>query len=73
MKSRTTAGILALLLGGAGIHKFYLNKPVMGIIYLLLCWTFIPAIISLFEAINYFFFVGDKSFDKRYNKRFVKE
>jgi hypothetical protein len=36
--------ILALLLGGIGVHKFYLDKPGAGIFYLLLCWTFIPVI-----------------------------
>ena len=31
-KSRTTAGILAILLGGIGIHKFYLGRTNPGII-----------------------------------------
>ena len=40
--SRTTAGLLALLLGGVGMHRFYLGKPFSGVFYLLFCWTFIP-------------------------------
>jgi len=52
-KSRHTAALLALLLGGIGIHKFYLGQSFQGIIYLLLCWTFIPAVISFIEGINY--------------------
>ena len=35
-KSRTTAGLLALLLGGFGIHYFYLGKAAGGLVCLLL-------------------------------------
>lgn len=49
-KSPTTAVLLALFLGGLGIHKFYLGKAGMGILYLLFCWTYIPAVIAFFEA-----------------------
>lgn len=30
-KSKITAGLLALFLGGLGIHKFYLNEGGTGI------------------------------------------
>ena len=53
VKSKITAGILAILLGGLGIHKFYLGKTGMGILYLLLCWTYIPGIVGLVEGIMY--------------------
>jgi hypothetical protein len=52
-RSRTTAGIFALLLGGLGVHKFYLGKPVQGVLYILFCWTFIPSLIALVEGIVY--------------------
>jgi TM2 domain-containing membrane protein YozV len=66
MKDKTTAGVLALLLGGLGAHKFYLGLWVQGLIYLLFCWTFIPAVVALFEAIVYF--ANSKEwFDKTYN------
>ena len=32
MKSKVTAGVLAIVLGGLGIHKFYLGKIGMGIL-----------------------------------------
>lgn len=32
-KSKSTATLLAISLGWLGIHKFYLNKPLVGIIY----------------------------------------
>lgn len=52
-KSKVVAGILALLLGGLGAHKFYLGHVGLGILYLCFCWTFIPAIVSLVEGIIY--------------------
>lgn len=52
-KSRVTAGLFALLLGGIGVHKFYLNKVGLGVLYVLFCWTFVPAVIALIEGIIY--------------------
>jgi TM2 domain-containing membrane protein YozV len=52
-KNKNTAVILALFLGGLGIHKFYLGRPVMGIVYLVFCWTFVPAAIAFIEGIWY--------------------
>lgn len=48
---QTTAGILAILLGGIGAHKFYQGRTKLGILYLCFCWTFIPAVIALIEGI----------------------
>lgn len=45
--------MLAIFLGGLGIHKFYLGKIGMGILYLCFCWTYVPAIIGLIEGIVY--------------------
>jgi TM2 domain-containing membrane protein YozV len=52
-KSRIAAGLLGILLGGIGVHKFYLNKVGLGVVYVLFCWTFIPALIGLIEGIIY--------------------
>ncbi len=49
-KSKVAAGVLAILLGGIGIHRFYLGQW-WGLFYLLFCWTFIPGIIALLEGI----------------------
>lgn len=52
VKVNKTAYILtALLLGGVGVHKFIAGKAAQGILMLLFCWTFIPAIIAFIEAI----------------------
>lgn len=65
-KSRTTAGLLALFLGGLGVHHFYLGQTGLGILYLLFFWTFIPAMVAFVEALV-FFFSSDASFDAKYN------
>tara|TARA_Y100001978_G_scaffold199820_1_gene214861 strand:+ start:503 stop:817 length:315 start_codon:yes stop_codon:yes gene_type:complete len=54
-KTVSTGVLLALLVGGFGIHKFWLNEIVAGVLYLLLCWTFIPSIIAVIEC----FFMGN--------------
>jgi len=53
IKSKVAAGILGILLGGIGVHKFYMGKIGMGILYLCFCWTGIPAIIGFIEGIVY--------------------
>ena len=52
-RNRVTAGLLAILLGGLGVHKFYLGQSGQGVLYLLFCWTFIPALIGFIEGIMY--------------------
>lgn len=64
-KSRATAAILALFLGGIGIHKFYLGQAGWGILYILFCWTFIPSIIAFIEAIVYLC-ASDEQFAAKY-------
>lgn len=67
IKSKTTAAILAILLGGFGIHKFYLGKTAAGVLYLLFFWTFIPAIVALIEGIIYLTMSGsDAEFTLKY-------
>jgi TM2 domain-containing membrane protein YozV len=64
-KSRSIAILLAIFLGGLGMHKFYLNKPGMGILYLLFFWTLIPSIAGLIEAFVYLCH-DDLSFQQKY-------
>lgn len=68
-KNKTTAGILGILLGGIGAHKFYLGRPGMGILYLLFCWTYVPAIIGLIEGILYLV-ANPEDFARKHDKGF---
>lgn len=52
-KNKIVAGLLAIFLGGFGIHKFYLGRVGLGILYLIFFWTIIPAIIGFIEGILY--------------------
>ena len=67
IKSKTTAGLLAIFLGGIGIHKFYLGKIGMGILYIVFCWTYVPAIIGFIEGIVYL-----TSSDENFYNKYVK-
>ena len=42
--------LLALFLGGFGIHNFYAGKTGQGILFLLFFWTAIPAIVAFIQA-----------------------
>ena len=53
MKNKVVAGVLGILLGSFGVHKFYLGKIGWGIVYILFCWTGIPAIAGMIEGIIY--------------------
>lgn len=64
-KSRVTAILLAFFLGGIGAHKFYLGRIGTGIIYLIFCWTFIPAIVAFVEFIIYLT-MSDEAFAAKY-------
>ncbi len=50
-KDKTTTALLAIILGGFGVHHFYLGNTTNGILYLVFCWTYIPAILGLIEGI----------------------
>lgn len=69
MKSRVVAGILGILLGAFGVHKFYLGKIWQGILYLLFFWTGIPGIIGLIEGILYLVKTDEEFQDKYVNNQ----
>ncbi|WP_424349631.1 TM2 domain-containing protein [Latilactobacillus sp. 5-91] len=53
--------LLALFLGGLGVHKFLAGKIGTGILYIIFCWTGIPSIIGLIEAIIAMFKTADSN------------
>ena len=64
-KNKLAAALFAILLGDLGIHKFYLGQVGWGVLYLLFCWTFIPAIVGLIEGIIYLS-MSDQAFAQKY-------
>lgn len=66
-KNPTTAVLLAVFLGGLGVHRFYMGEVGWGVLYLLFSWTWIPLIVALIEA----FFISGRV--HRYNAQKAAE
>jgi TM2 domain-containing membrane protein YozV len=64
-RTRVAAALFAFFLGGFGVHKFYLGRTGEGVIYLIFCWTFIPAIVAFIEGIVYLT-MSDEDFARKY-------
>lgn len=69
-KEKTVAGILGILLGGLGVHHFYLGSMVAGVIEIVL--TFVTCgigyVLGLVEGIL-LLVMSDEEFNQRYNYR----
>jgi TM2 domain-containing membrane protein YozV len=66
MKDKNVAAVLALFLGGLGVHKFYLGRIGAGIVYLVFFWTAIPAMLGLIDFFVLALMEND-AFNRRYN------
>jgi TM2 domain-containing membrane protein YozV/ribosomal protein L40E len=64
-KSKLAAVLFAFFLGSFGFHKFYLGQTGMGVVYLLLCWTFIPGMLGIIEGIL-LLIMSDEDFVRKY-------
>jgi TM2 domain-containing membrane protein YozV len=42
--------LLALFLGGFGVHHFYLRRTGLGVLYCLFCWTPLPWVLGFIEC-----------------------
>lgn len=62
---RLIAILLAFFLGSLGIQMFYLGNNRWGLILLLFCWTGIPALVGLVQAVVWLF-TDDSSFLAKY-------
>jgi len=72
MKDKTTAALIAFFLGGFGAHRFYLGQTGLGFLYLVFCWTLIPAVIALIDFIV-FLAMSKESFDLKYNRIYFSQ
>jgi TM2 domain-containing membrane protein YozV len=64
---RVAAAIFAILLGSFGVHRFFLGQIGWGILYVLFCWTFIPAVAGLIEGILYLT-MSEEEFEAKYGR-----
>lgn len=58
-------GIIAIILGSFGVHKFLMGRKFIWILYFIFSWTFIPLIIGIIEGIIYLTCTEEK-FEKKY-------
>lgn len=70
-KDKTAAGILGILLGGLGVHQFYLGSVGTGLILIaisVITCGIVGAVLGLVEGIL-ILVMSDEDFNKRYNER----
>jgi TM2 domain-containing membrane protein YozV len=53
---RKIAIVLAIFLGWLGVHRFYLNQILTGLLYLIISQIFLPlaVVLSLIDAVRYY-------------------
>lgn len=69
MKKRGTAMLLCFLLGGLGVHRFYLGETGKGLLYL-----FTLGLLGLLPFIDLIVWLlgSDESFDQKYNAQAIQ-
>lgn len=69
-KEKTVAGILGILLGGFGVHHFYLGSTTSGVIVLALTIVTcgIGGLLGIVEGVL-LLIMSDEEFNQRYNYR----
>ena len=63
-KNKVAAALFALFLGAVGGQHFYLENTLYGVLSVLFCWTCIPAIIGIIQAV-FIFTESNEAFAKR--------
>ena len=58
-------GIVAIVLGSFGVHKYLMGRRFIWVLYFIFCWTFIPLIIGIVEGICYLA-CSEETFEKKY-------
>jgi TM2 domain containing protein+B7201 len=72
MDNKKLAAILfAFFLGGIGAHKFYVGETILGIFYLLFCFTPFPYLLGVIDAILFIGMTNDE-FKNKYPKPYLR-
>lgn len=71
MRNKNAAGLFAIFLGWAGVHRFYLGQVGLGVLYVILTvlsFGVISGILSIIDAIV-LFSMDEEKFDYKYNSQ----
>ncbi|MEA5419886.1 TM2 domain-containing protein [Spirulina sp. CCNP1310] len=66
MRNKVVAILLTFFLGWFGVHQFYLGQNVRAFFYLIFCWTWIPALLSIFDFVG-LLLMSEEDFERRFN------
>ena len=69
MKSKSTAILLLLFFGGLGAHKFYLGNNLLGVLYLVFCWSGIPLFLSIIDLVI-LAYTDKRKFNDKHNQEY---
>jgi len=62
---QVAAGVLAIVLGSFGAHKFYQGATKLGLLYVALFWTLVPGLVSLVEGVL-MLFADEHTYESKY-------
>ena len=63
--------LLAFGFGFFGLQEFYRRETGLGVLAVLFCWTFIPAIVATIEGLIWLF-KGPEEFNLKYNQEYER-
>ena len=66
-KDKNVAALLALTLGWAGVHRFYLGQIGLGILYVFLMGSGLTTVLGFIDALA-IFFMDQEKFDRKFNR-----
>lgn len=68
IKNQKIAIWFSFLLGGFGLHKFYLGQYLKGSVYLIFSWTLVPMVVSWFDGLRTLK-MSPFNFEQRYRRK----
>lgn len=72
MKNKVAAGVLSLIVGVFGVHRFYLGQVGLGFLYFFFFWFPLIWIIAFIDGIV-FLTMSDDDFDFKYNRHLYQQ
>ena len=71
-ESSTFLAFISIFFGGIGLHKAYLGKNLTFVMYFMFCWTLIPSVLCVVDAVK-LMSMSDREFNLLYNYEYMDE